>query len=96
LSPDDIVRTTEYANLLKALADQSKVTTRRVTASLPVSQVFHAVITLPMMDEKEIDTHVKAKAQKMLPMPLEEMQIVHQIIKDAAPSAGQQNIFEYS
>ncbi len=90
LSADDIVRTTEYANLLKALADQSKVTTRRVTASLPVSQVFHAVITLPLMDEKEIDTHVKAKAQKMLPMPLDEMQIVHQIIKDTVPNGAQQ------
>lgn len=86
LSPDDISRTTEYAHLLKVLADQSKVTTRRVTASLPVSQVFHAVITLPVIDEKEIDAHVKAKAQKMLPMPLDEMQIVHQVIKDAAPT----------
>lgn len=87
LTPDDIVRTTEYAHILKTLADQSKVTTRRVTASLPVSQVFHAVITLPVIDEKEIDTHVKAKAQKMLPLPLEEMQVVHQIIKDSVPSA---------
>jgi len=86
LTPDDIVRTTEYAHILKTLADQSKVTTRRVTASLPVSQVFHAVITLPVIDEKEIDTHVKAKAQKMLPLPLEEMQVVHQVIKDATPN----------
>ncbi len=86
LTPDDIVRTTEYAHILKTLSEQSKVTTRRVTASLPVSQVFHAVITLPMIDEKEIDTHVKAKAQKMLPLPLEEMQVVHQVIKDNSPS----------
>lgn len=85
LSPEDVARTTEYAQLLKALAERSKVTTRRVTASLPVSQVFHAVITLPIIDQKEIDTHVKAKAQKMLPMPLEEMQVVHQIIKDTVP-----------
>ncbi len=87
LSPEDVARTTEYAQLLKALAERSKVTTRRVTASLPVSQVFHAVITLPLIDQKEIDTHVKAKAQKMLPMPLEEMQVVHQIIKDTVPGA---------
>ncbi len=86
LSADDIARTTEYAHLLKTLADQSKVTTRRVTASLPVSQVFHAMITLPVIDEKEIDTHIKAKAQKMLPIPLEEMQIVHQVIKDTTPN----------
>lgn len=87
LTADDITRTAEYAHILKTLAEQSKVTTHRVTASLPVSQVFHAVITLPMIDEKEIDTHVKAKAQKMLPLPLEEMQVVHQVIKDNTPTA---------
>jgi len=87
LTPDDIARTTEYAHILKTLADQSKVTTRRVTASLPVSQVFHAVITVPLIDEKEIDAHVKAKAQKMLPLPIEEMQVVHQVIKDTSPTA---------
>ncbi len=90
LSSEDISRTVEYAHILKTLAEKSKVTTRRVTASLPVSQVFHAVITLPVIDPKEIDTHVKAKAQKMLPMPLEEMQVVHQLIKDTAPGAGQE------
>lgn len=90
LSAEDIARTTEYAQLLKTLAEKCKVTTRRVTASLPVSQVFHAVITLPMVDQKEIDAHVKAKAQKMLPMPLEEMQVVHQVIKDANPTKAQE------
>jgi type IV pilus assembly protein PilM len=90
LSADDMNRAVEYAHLLKTLAERSKVTTKRVTASLPVSQVFHAVITLPMVDQKEIETHIKAKAQKMLPMPIEDMQIVHQIIKDAAPAGGQQ------
>jgi type IV pilus assembly protein PilM len=95
LTPDDIVRTNEYAHILKTLADQSKVTTRRVTASLPVSQVFHAVITLPIIDEKEIDAHVKAKAQKMLPLPIEEMQVVHQVIKENGSTDAQRQKEKY-
>lgn len=79
-------RVKQYGELLKALLKKSKVTTNRVTASLPVSSIFHAVITLPAIEEKEMEHHVKAKVQKMLPMPLEEMQVVHQKIPDADPN----------
>lgn len=76
----DEERINEYAELLKAVVAQSKATSRRATASLPVSYVFHAVITLPKIDEKELDHHVRAKVKKMLPMPIDEMQVVHQVI----------------
>ncbi len=76
----DDPRIDEYAQLLKELVKKSQATSRRATASLPVSQVFHAVITLPTVDLKELDHHVRAKVKKMLPQSIDDMQVVHQLI----------------
>src|SRR3989344_2071146 len=75
-------RIEKYAQLLKLAAESAKVTSRRVTASLPVSSVFHAVINLPKVPERELAHHVQAKVTKLLPRPIEEMQVVHQVIPD--------------
>ncbi len=61
---------------------RSRVTTKQATASLPVSQVFHAVLTLPQVPAKELEHHVLAKVKKVLPRPIEEMQVIHQVLKD--------------
>lgn len=73
-------RIEEYAKLLKFAIEKSKATTKHVTASLPVSHIFHTIVNLPLVDEKELEHHVKAKIKKMLPRPIEEMQVVHQVI----------------
>ena len=81
-------RVPAYAELLRYVIDQARVTTKHATASLPVSQVFHAVVTLPLVPEKDLDREVRAKVAKMLPRSLEEMQVVHQRIpsrKNEAP-----------
>ncbi|MBT3816921.1 MAG: type IV pilus assembly protein PilM [Candidatus Magasanikbacteria bacterium] len=79
---DVMAQVDHYASLLSLAVKQAKVTTRRVTASLPVSQVFHTLITLPMVPEKEIEYHVRAKVAKMLPQPIEEMQVVQQVVNN--------------
>lgn len=78
-------RIQKYADLLKELVKRSRTTTNRATASLPVSYIFHTVLNLPKVDEKEIGHIVMAEVKKMLPRPIEEMQIVHQIIPEADP-----------
>lgn len=84
-------RTDAYAALLKHLLERTRATTRSVTASLPVSQVFHAVVTLPEVPMKELDFHVRAKIGKILPHPIEEMQIVHQVVP-VAPGAAAKDL----
>ncbi|MBT3419364.1 MAG: pilus assembly protein PilM [Candidatus Magasanikbacteria bacterium] len=71
-----------FAGYLKELMKKTKASGRKVTASLPVSHVFHAGITLPIVDEKEITHHINAKVKKMLPRPIEDMQVVHQQVYD--------------
>jgi type IV pilus assembly protein PilM len=82
LDPDDTKKITEYGDLLKEVMKKAKISSRRATASLPVSQVFHAIITLPAVEQKDLDHHVRAKVKKMISQPIEDMQIVHQLIPD--------------
>lgn len=74
----DDPRVEEYSEILKDLLREAKVTTKQTTASLPVSYIFHTVLNLPKVEYKEIDNIVRAEIKKMLPMPIEEMQLVHQ------------------
>ncbi len=76
----DDPRIAKYAKILKGLLKEARVTTKKTTASLPVSYVFHAVLTLPEADDKELGRMVTAEVEKMLPRPIDEMQVVHQKI----------------
>jgi len=76
-------RVDRYADLLKQLLKAAKVSTKRATASLPVSYIFHAIVTLPKVDDKEIEHMVMAELKKMLSRPIEEMQVVFQKIPES-------------
>lgn len=78
---EDNKRIDAYAKLIRQALHQARVTSRKAIASLPVSQVFHAIVTLPQNTEKNLDHHVRAKIKKMLPLPIEKMQVVHQKIE---------------
>lgn len=71
-------RIDKYAKYLKELVEKAKVTTKNVTASLPVSQVFHTILNLPIIEEKAIQSVVNAEISKMISHPIEEMQIIYQ------------------
>ncbi len=63
------------------LLKKARVTTNLATASLPVSHIFHTIVTLPKVDkESDIDKYINAELKKVLSRPIEEMQIVHQKI----------------
>ena len=89
---NDDPRIAEYANLLKTAVEKAHVTAKHVTASLPVAHIFHAIVNLPLVSEKELDYHVQAKVKKMLPRPVEEMQIVHQNIPESEEDKKQKYV----
>lgn len=76
----DDPRVETYAAMLKALVKQAKTTTNTATASLPVSQVFHTMLTLPTVDKKELDGIVRGEIRKFLRRPVDEMQVMHQVV----------------
>jgi len=71
----------KYANIIKTICKAARVISKTAVVSLPVSSVFHAVVTLPIVKKEELDHIVKAEVKKLLPMPLEEMALDYQVIK---------------
>lgn len=67
-----------YADLLKTLVKEARVSGKRVTSSLPVSYVFHAILNLPHVEDKKLPMIVEAEVAKMISKPADEMQIVFQ------------------
>lgn len=80
-----------YAQMIKAVCKQAKVQSTIAIASLPVSSVFHAVVTMPMVKKEEFDRILKAEIKKLLPYPLEEMVLDSQILP-SEPGAKSQRV----
>jgi len=76
----------EYAAVLKAVCQKSKITAKNAVVSLPVSAVFHAVVNLPPVKKAEFETILKAEVKKLLPRPIEEMTLDYQVL----PAAGEE------
>ena len=83
----------EYADKIKKLCAISKTTTNSAVVSLPVSAVFHAIVTLPKTDKKEeLNRMVRAEVKKFVPFPLQEMSIDHQVLENADKQAKAQKV----
>ena len=85
-------RIQKYATVLKEALKKAKVVSRSATVSLPVSSVFHAVVTLPKMDKKSFDSVLKAKVQKLVPLPLEKLSLDYQVINDDKKNKSQKKL----
>lgn len=80
-----------YAQMVKAVCKQARVQSNIAVASLPVSSVFHAVVTMPMVKKEEFDRILKAEVKKLLPYPLEEMVLDSQVLP-SEPGAKSQRV----
>src|SRR3989338_5294883 len=57
----DQSKITAYASIIRAVCDEAKVQSKIAVASLPVSTVFHAIVTLPMVKREEFDRIMRAE-----------------------------------
>lgn len=77
----DDPRIDTYAGYLKQLVKQAKVTSKHVVASIPVSYIFHTVVTLPVIEKKEEQEQIiHAQVDKLMTRSVTEMQVVYQEI----------------
>jgi type IV pilus assembly protein PilM len=77
----DDVRIDTYAGYLRQLVKQSRATSKHVVASIPVSYIFHTVVTLPIIDKKEQqEAIIHAQVDKLMTRSVTEMQVVYQEI----------------
>lgn len=91
VKPEDVDanKIATYANILKAIKTQAKITAKSATVSLPVSSVFHAVVTLPIVEKAQFDKILQAEIKKLVPFPLEKLSIDYQILNKDLKSKEQ-------
>lgn len=70
----------KMAQVLKTVCAQAKTVSKQAVVGLPVSTVFHAVVSLPKVAQKDFLAILKAEVQKLLPYPLEETALDYQIL----------------
>ena len=82
---------TDYESLAKAMLElfdkhiNGKITTRRVAATIPASNAYSRVMSLPAnLSHKELDEAVRFEAEQYIPIPVEDLYIDFSIgsIKD--------------
>ncbi len=76
------------AALLRRLMKESGVTTDRAVAALPSFAVFTSIISLPVMNEKDLLAAIRWEAKKFVPMPLEEMVLDWRLIRAQQQTGG--------
>ena len=70
----------KYGAILRAIKEQAKVTAKSAAVSLPSSAVFHAIVTLPIVDKSQFDKVLQAEIKKLLPLPLEKLSLDYQFL----------------
>ncbi len=76
---------------LKQVVKASRTTSRYAVTALPSFTVFSSIISLPQMSRKELMSAVKWEAKKFVPMPVDEMILDWEVLKEdslAAKVAG--------
>ena len=82
----------KYAAVIKQVCKQAKTTAASAMVSLPISAVFHAIVTLPAVKPAEFDRLLKAEMKKLLPYSLEETALDYELIPQPAGSKIQQAV----
>lgn len=70
----------ELVSVIKKLHTDARISSKKVTISLPESQVFTRSVKFPLLTDQEIASAVKWEAEQYIPIPIEEAIVQHQII----------------
>jgi type IV pilus assembly protein PilM len=75
-------------NALKQILKEAHVTTKQAVGVLPSFAIFSSIISLPLMTPKELNAAVRWEAKKFVPMPIEELSLNWNLLKEK-PSPNQ-------
>ena len=75
LSSDSEIDQNRISELIKQLAQDAKVTTKNVVASLSASQSYTAIIRTPKLSHNELAESIKFQADKVIPMAMDQVKL---------------------
>lgn len=85
-------RIDETADIIKEMLNKARCTTKMCVAAVPVSSIFTSIISVPASNEKELKEAIVWQAKKLIPVPLEEIQLDSKVIDNAVKSEGQKKV----
>jgi type IV pilus assembly protein PilM len=74
-------RVQKYADTLRSACVAAKTSSKIAVGSLPVSAVFHSIVTMPAVDAKEFLGILKAEVKKLLPYSIDDMVLDYQVLE---------------
>ncbi|MEK9169770.1 MAG: pilus assembly protein PilM [Patescibacteria group bacterium] len=69
-------------NQIKKLIESLKITKKDVNIIIPDSLTYSQIISMPLLNEKELITAIKYQADQFIPMPIEETNIDIEVISE--------------
>ena len=81
-SMEDFDPVVQVAQILKALHEKAKFTTKQVVVSLPSNVAFVSILDMPPLSDKELPKSVEYQARKYIPLPLTDVSLGWQILED--------------
>jgi len=84
IKDDNPAARTAIANQLKELIKQTRATSTSAVTALPSFSVFSSIINLPAMKDKDLVSAIRWEAKKFVPIPLEEMILDWEVLKETA------------
>ena len=72
----------DQSNSIKKLVDSLKIVKKNVSVVIPSSYTYSQILTMPLLNEKELISAIKYQADQFIPMPIEETNIDLEIIEE--------------
>ncbi len=76
------------ASYVKSILEKTKFSTKRASAALPTYSVFASLISLPAMSDEELESAIHWEAKKIIPLPLEEIELDPKILNKPIKGKG--------
>lgn len=75
---------------IRLILEKTRFSTKKATAALPTYSVFTSLISLPAMSDEELESAVQWEAKKIIPLPLEEIELDPKILNRPQKGKGGQ------
>ncbi len=72
----------EIVEIIKKLIIKSNVKTKECVAALPTFAVFNSLISIPLMEEKDIERAIKTEIAKLIPLPIEDVTVDWKLVSN--------------
>lgn len=80
---------------VKQLLAETKVREKRVVVSVPESQVYSRIISMPSMSEAELSSAIQWEAEQFVPIPVAEVELDYSVVRAVPKGSTEKKMLVY-